>query len=664
MRKLRRPRLGFVGTFALLSGAAITVLGIGLAQIEAVHDRQDAIENAANSAELLVQVGLQPHIARADMDTGLDAATIAALDKAFQAGLTDGRLARIKLWSPDGTVLYSDQHELIGQTFDIDADLQEALDGELEAEVSDLNKAENVEERQFGELLEVYVPVRFGNEHVGAFELYVPWSPVAQDIKHNANRLYLVLAAGLLLLWAVLFRVITRASRRIKDDREELARRADENKRLAMYDHLTGLPNRLLFQDRATQAIAAASREGTAVGVMILDLHRFKEVNDTLGHDTGDELLKEVGPRLQGVLRSADTVARLGGDEFGILIAGLHAEPEAAEVARKITQALDAPFVTEELEIALGGSIGIARYPDDGGEPETLLRHAEVAMYVAKAARDPWEIYTPEQDTYSTERLALVAELRRAIDNRELTLSFQPKVDLARSAVVGMEALARWHHPSRGNIAPDDFIPVAEHSGLIRRLTSYVLAEAVGQVKAWRAEGIDLPVSVNLSVRDLLDPSIVGEVRALLASAEVPPDRLQLEITESSVMDQPERALATLRGLADVGVGLSVDDFGTGYSSLAYLQRLPVRELKIDRSFVMHLTTNANDAEIVRSTVDLGHNLGLSIVAEGVEDQASMTFLIEVGCDIAQGYYIARPMPAAEVPLWVRGSSWRATADA
>ena len=658
MARLRAPRLGFIGTFALLSGAAITVLGLALAQIESVHDRADATDHAAASAQLLVQVGLQPHVDRSDMENGLPPSAVQALDDAFQAGLADGQLTRIKLWSPSGEVLYSDQHELIGQTFPIEDDLQEGLDGELTAEVSDLSKAENVSERQFGQLLEVYVPVEFGDEHVGSFELYVPWAPIAAGIHANTNRLYLVLAAGLLLLWAVLFRIIVQTSARMRRDREELARRADENRRLAMYDHLTGLPNRLLFQDRATQAIAAAGRDGTGVGVMILDLHRFKEVNDTLGHDRGDELLQQVGSRLQGALRAADTVARLGGDEFGILITGLGHEPEAQEVARKLTGELDASFELEELEIALGGSIGIARYPEDGAEPETLLRHAEVAMYVAKAARDPFQLYTAEQDTYSTDRLALVAELRRAIDQGELSLSYQPKVDLERSALIGMEALARWDHPTRGQVFPDTFIPVAEHSGLIRRLTSYVLKVAIQQLAVWRSAGLDLPISVNLSVRDLLDPTIVTEIRELLEAADVPPDRLQLEITESSMMDQPERALATLGALADVGVGLSIDDFGTGYSSLAYLQRLPVRELKIDRSFVMHVMTNSGDAEIVRSTIDLGHNLGLSIVAEGVEDEAAMTFLIDVGCDIAQGYYIAKPMRAADVPSWVRASAW------
>jgi diguanylate cyclase (GGDEF)-like protein len=664
MARPRLPRLGFVGTFALLSATAVGLLGIALAQVETAHERSSATSDAASSAQLLVQVGLQPHIDRSDLTTGLPPETIAALDSAFQAGLNDGQLVRIKLWSPDGEVLYSDQHELIGQRFPIDGDLQEGLDGELTAEVSHLDKAENVDERQFGELLEVYVPVRFGTEHEGAFEIYVPWAPIARQITSNTRRLLLVLAGGLLLLWAVLFRIVMGASRRIRRDRDELARRAEENHRLAMFDHLTGLPNRLLFFDRVTQAISAAGREGSGVGVLLLDLHRFKEVNDTLGHERGDELLRQVGPRLQGVLRASDSVARLGGDEFGIALAGLNTLSEGEDVARKLTDALDTPFVLDGIDIALGGSIGIARYPDHGDDPDQLLRRAEVAMYVAKTARAPYESYSLEQDTYSTDRLALVAELRRAIDEADLALAYQPMIDLERGMIIGVEALLRWSHASQGPIGPDVFIPLAEHSGLIGRITTYVLEAAATQAQAWREAGLDLTVSVNLSVRDLQRPGLAAAIGATLERHELPAARLQLEITEGSVMDQPDRALATLQELAGVGVGLSVDDFGTGYSSLAYLQRLPVNELKIDRSFVLGLAGSSSDGEIVRSTVGLGHNLGLSIVAEGVEDERSLAFLRDVGCDIAQGFFIARPMPADAVLEWARSSAWQVPVEA
>jgi predicted signal transduction protein with EAL and GGDEF domain len=382
-----------------------------------------------------------------------------------------------------------------------------------------------------------------------------------------------------------------------------------------------------------------------------------------LGHDRGDELIKEVGPRLQGALRASDSVARLGGDEFGVAIAGLNSPEEAADVAQKLTDALDAPFVLDGIDVAVGGSIGIATYPDHGDEPDHLLRRAEVAMYVAKAARAPFEMYSAAQDTYSTDRLALVAELRKAIDTHALAVAYQPVIDLARGTLVGVEALLRWTHPSRGEIAPDVFIPLAEHSGLIGRITGYVLEAVADQAAAWRGTGLDLTVSVNLSVRDLQRPGLASTVRDVLDRYGLPAQRLRLEITEGSVMDQPDRALATLKELSSVGVGLSVDDFGTGYSSLAYLQRLPVNELKIDRSFVLGLANSTSDAEIVRSTVGLGHNLGLSIVAEGVENEASLAFLRDVGCDFAQGFFIARPMSAEALGGWARDSAWPVAAQ-
>jgi len=664
MGRLRVPRPGFVGTFALLSAAAVALLGLALAQVETSHERSTAQSDAAASAQLLVQVGLQPHIQASDMDTALRDHTIRELDIAFQAGLADGQLVRIKLWSPSGEVLYSDQHELIGQSFPVEDDLQEALNGELSADVSHVDKAENVDERQFGELLEVYVPVQFGTEHVGAFEIYVPWAPIANQIQANTRRLLLVLVGGLVLLWAVLFRIVVGASRRIRRDRDELARRADENQRLAMFDHLTGLPNRLLFFDRVSQTIAASAREGTGVAVLLLDLHHFKDVNDTLGHEHGDELLRQVGPRLEGVLRASDTVARLGGDEFGIALAGLATPAEAEDVARKLTDALEAPFQLDGIDIALGGSIGIAAYPDHGDQPDQLLRRAEVAMYVAKAARAPFELYAPAQDTYSTDRLALVADLRKAIDEGALTVAYQPMIDLSRGAIVGVEALLRWTHPTQGPIGPDTFIPLAEHSGLIGRITTFVLGSATQQARAWHDAGLDLTVSVNLAVRDLQRPGLAATVADALRDNDLSPSRLRLEITEGSVMDQPDRALATLKELAAVGVSLSVDDFGTGYSSLAYLQRLPVDELKIDRSFVLGLAGSASDGEIVRSTVGLGNNLGLSIVAEGVEDESSLAFLRDVGCDIAQGFFIAKPMPAESIAEWATTSSWRISVEA
>ncbi len=339
-------RFGLLGRFAIASALAIVVLWAVLARVESDRVRARAIAEAAASTELLAQVALQPTLSSGELRQGIDAETALELDEAFRTGLRSGLIARTKIWTPEGEIVYSDDHALTGQVFPIADDLAEALDGEVEAEISELDEAENVDEQDFGTLLEVYVPIRFGSDEPveGVFELYVPYEPIAASIADDTRRISLLLLAGLILLWAVLFRIVAGASRRLRRDRAELARRADENRYLALHDQLTDLPNRMLFHDRLEQAVAAADREGTSVGVLILDLDRFKEVNDTLGHDGGDQILTEVGPRVRGVLRNVDTVARMGGDEFGILLGGVKRIEEVEPVARKIAQALDLPL--------------------------------------------------------------------------------------------------------------------------------------------------------------------------------------------------------------------------------------------------------------------------------------------------------------------------------
>ncbi len=643
-------RLGLVGRFAIGSAAAFLALGLVLALVEAGQIRSRALTAATDSAVILAELGVQPHLTPVTMIAGLDAAQLRRLDEVFATGLQAGRIARIKVWTPTGKIVYSDDHSLIGRTFPLPDDLREALDGHTSSDLSSLTDAEDAGERSFGQLLEVYLPISLSSGGPdGAFELGVPYRPIARVIASDTRRVSLIIVGGLVLLWAGLFRMVLGASRRLKRDGVAL-------RKLALHDQLTDLPNRLLFRDRVEQAIRSADREGTLVGVLMMDLDRFKEINDALGHDNGDRLLKQIGPRLATVLRSVDTVARLGGDEFGIVLGGLRSVKDASEVATKITASLETPFEVTDLELEVGASIGIAVFPDHGQEPDDLMRRADVSMYVAKAARGAFAIYSPEQDRYTKERLALVADLRRAIETGQIDLHYQPKLDLARARVIGVEALARWSHPERGAVPPDVFVPLAEHAGLIRDLTSHVIESALLQCRAWRDAGITLPVAVNLSVRDLIDAALPDEIVGLLERYGLEPAMLELEITESTVMDQPGRAIDVLDSLSRIGLPLAIDDFGTGYSSLAYLQRLPVRELKIDRSFVMGLRTNDNDDEIVRSTIDLAHNLGLSVVAEGVEDRESVERLTEMGCDVAQGYYIARPMPAADLEGWLIGS--------
>ena len=434
-----------------------------------------------------------------------------------------------------------------------------------------------------------------------------------------------------------------------------LRRQAELNEYQALHDSLTGLPNRLLFRDRVAQALLTCKRTGDRVAVLVMDLDRFKEVNDTLGHHSGDALLTELGARLTGVLRESDTIARLGGDEFAILLPGQSDPLGIAHVMERIRQAVEDPILVQDLPLGIEASVGVAFYPDHGSDVDELLRHADIAMYEAKAAHSFYVFYDAAHDTHSPARLTLLAELRRAIDNRELVLHFQPKASLRSGDVTSVEALVRWEHPERGLIFPDEFIPAVQHTGLIRPLTLYVIDEALRQCRSWQEVGLSLAVAVNLSTRNLVDVAFPDHVAALLLEHELEPRSLELEITESTMLANAFRTKQVLDRLSAMGVRLSLDDFGTGYSSLSYLKRLPLDELKIDRSFVMNMLENEDDAVIVRSTIDLGRNLGLDVVAEGVETEAAWGQLRRLGCDVAQGYYLTRPVPAAELEHWLQG---------
>ena len=419
----------------------------------------------------------------------------------------------------------------------------------------------------------------------------------------------------------------------------------------SLHDALTGLGNRALFQE-AMEAVAPFPEDGVAA-VMLLDLDRFKEVNDTLGHESGDKLLQQIALRLVELLGDRGTICRLGGDEFAILLPTLEHIGEAGELAGRVLAALEQPFSVGDMKLEVGGSIGVALAPVDGDTSTALLQRADVAMYAAKENRSGWELYAKEHDRYSPRRLSLAADLRHAVERGELTLHYQPKAELESGRITGVEALVRWNHPEYGMIPPDDFIPLAEHTGLIRPLTTWVLNEAVRQVALWNSAGMRLNVAVNLSVRSLMDGGLPDEVATALESQSLDATALVLEITESTIMADPNRAIAILTRLSDHGVSLAIDDFGTGYSSLAYLKRLPVDEVKVDRSFVMNMATDNDDAVIVRSTVDLARNLGLRVVAEGVEDAASWDHLRGLGCDAVQGYYLAKPMPAPQFAHWL-----------
>ena len=449
--------------------------------------------------------------------------------------------------------------------------------------------------------------------------------------------------------------IANHASISLANDRlvDRLRREVAEKEHQASHDTLTGLANRTLFNRRVEQAIEAAPMRGS-LAVFLIDLDRFKEINDTLGHHTGDMLLQEVGARLRQSLDPRCTIARLGGDEFAILIPKARDASTAWKMAEDLRHALEQPFAMGGLTLYVGASIGIALHPDHGDTAATLLQRADVAMYAAKAEHKGSEVYAAERDDHSHRRLALVADLRHAVENHTLQVHYQPKADLATGAILGAEALVRWEHADLGFVAPDEFIPVAERTGLIRPLTLFVLEHALRDCRTWSVTaGREMTVAVNLSAGSLLNLSFPSDVARLLRETRMPAHCLTLEITESTIMADPERAITVLNDLASMGVELAIDDFGTGYSSLSQLKRLPVTELKIDRSFVMSMMSDDNDAVIVNSTIDLGHNLGLRIVAEGVENQESWQRLAMLGCDVAQGFHLSRPVPSGALIRWL-----------
>jgi diguanylate cyclase (GGDEF)-like protein len=429
----------------------------------------------------------------------------------------------------------------------------------------------------------------------------------------------------------------------------------------ALHDPLTGLPNRNLLRDRLEQTLAQSQRTRRPFGVVLMDLNRFKEVNDTLGHDVGDELLREVASRLRHALRAEDTVARMGGDEFVVILKNL-AEEAVPGVCDKLAAALGAQFVWKGQEIDLGASIGVALSPAHAADARSLIRLADIAMYAAKRSGKAYAVYAPGQERVSLRDLSLKGELRRAFEADELCLHYQPKVSREGRRVVGLEALVRWNHPRRGLLPPGEFVPQAEAAGLVDRLTRWVLGTAIAQLSALHARGHALGMAVNLSAHCLRSEGLSKAVDGFLSSRGMAARHLTLEITESAIMSNDAEVLATLDELDRMGVMLAIDDFGTGYSSLAHLKRLPVDEIKIDKSFVIDIENNDNDAAIVRSTIDLAHNLGLKVTAEGVESERAWRKLAAMGCDQSQGYHMSRPLAAHELDRWLEERAPLATA--
>jgi diguanylate cyclase (GGDEF)-like protein len=418
------------------------------------------------------------------------------------------------------------------------------------------------------------------------------------------------------------------------------------------------LPNRALYHDRLEHLIALGRRAKTPFAVAIIDLDHFKEINDVKGHQTGDMVLQTMAQRLTKALRQSDTVARMGGDEFALLLPPVGDEATARMTAERIIGAMCTPMEIAGETLDVGASLGMALFPQHGEQAELLMRRADTAMYQAKFTKSGFCLYRAELEQLSQERHALQGELRRAIEEQELVLHYQPKVDFETNRLNGVEALVRWQHPKHGLMFPDQFIPMAEKTGLIKHLTTTVMRMALRQCVEWRRNGVILNMAVNIASQNLMEDDFPKRVGEILSETQAHPSWLELEITETGVMTNPVLAAETIRQLSTMGIQISIDDFGTGYSSMAYIAKLFVAKIKIDKSFVMDMTKNSTDAVIVRAAIDLGHNLGLKVVAEGVEDQATWEQLKALGCDVAQGYHLTRPVAADQLIEWIRKSPW------
>ncbi len=427
----------------------------------------------------------------------------------------------------------------------------------------------------------------------------------------------------------------------------------------AMYDSLTKLPNRVLFADRLQQAILIGRREKQPFALIAIDLDRFKEINDTLGHHAGDQALQHVAVCIRNCLRESDTVARMGGDEFAILLAPVSDLDGALAAAKKILKALEKAAHIAGQQVEVGASLGIVLFPEHGEDAEDLMREADTAMYLAKQTHGGYQVYSKDLGQGAADdHMRLQGELRHAIAHNELILHFQPKIDFSSGCISGVEALVRWQHPKHGLLAPDNFIPMAEQTGLIKPLTYHVLRSALRQCEEWQRTGLDLSMSVNISAINIQDPEFPEQVAKLLKEFTVPPARLELDVAETALLSEPVRSMDCIKKLSALGVQIAIDDFGTGYASLSYLKEMLVAKIKIDKSFVKNMAVNHNDAVIVRSTVELGHNLGLKVVAEGVESQAVWDKLKILGCDDAQGYHMGRPLSADGFSEWLLQSPW------
>ncbi|MEA2202282.1 MAG: hypothetical protein QOI89_2878 [Solirubrobacteraceae bacterium] len=631
---------------ALLSLVPIVALGFILARVLQTQIVTRTLADADQSAGLIARVGIQPRLSPQDLRQGLTRAGVRQLDRQLGTREVARTLARIKIWSAQNKVIYSEDHSLIGRTLAPSDELVKALSGRPEDArlVTPSRHDETASEVGLGQLIEVYVPLRFtaSGPPAGAFEMYLSYRPIAAAVARDKRTIVLLVAVGLALLWGVLYRIVARASRRLR-------RQARENYRLARYDPLTELPNRTLFIEGVSDAVAAEEPQHGVVAVLLIDLDRFTEINNTLGNENGDRVLREVARRLRGNFGTGTLAARLGGDEYALMCPRTQGVSAALRTADAVQSSLESPIVLDGVALNVEASIGIALMGEHAERPDILLQRADAALARARSHCSRVEVYSEACDRFNATRLMLLGQVRGGLERGEFVLFYQPKMDLRTRRVTGVEALVRWRHPEHGLLYPSTFIPLIEQTALVGPLTLHVIDEALSQMVTWGRRGIALGVSVNLSARNLLDTELASKITARLAAHGIPASRLTVEVTESAAMVDPDRAVAVLDSLRALGVGVSVDDFGTGNASIEYLADLPASEIKIDRSFITDILRDARAEAIVRSTIDLARNLQLSVVAEGIESEAVMTHLAVLGCATGQGYFISRPLPPEEL---------------
>ncbi len=635
----RPPRLVLrfaVSTAVLLAVGAFVIL---------IFFRQHSIAQAESAAvfhsRFVVRSVLGDRLRPGDFARPVGPDRRAMLNSVVQSDVLVGDSRLLELYGRDGRVTYSSAKRLVGTVPEDAAKARSTLAS------GDVAKA--VETVNGHRVLKVFVPVPFigSDEPAGVLALAQDYGPISQAGRKGLLPVIGVLQLVLITLYLSLFPLLYQVTRRLRAQVEEI-------EKLALFDALTGLANRRLFHDRLEQAFLHAQRSGTGFALMLLDLDRFKEINDTLGHQTGDAVLKHLATRLRDVARASDTVARLGGDEFALILEGAQDPTSALFVAERIRRALDDPFVVDGITLQLETSIGIAIFPQHGNDAEQLLKRADISLYASKDSHQP-VVYETERDQRTAESLGLPAQIRKAIENGELIVHYQPEIDLRNGETTRLEALVRWNHPERGLLLPDSFIPLARQSALVRPITRYVLDAALGQCRAWQDAGIHVGVAVNLAGRDLDDSRLEEEVADALRRWRIEPELLELEIPESTITSERERIHKMLARLSERGVRLAVDDFGSAYGSLSQLKQLPVDVLKVDRSFVQNVGANDEDEAIVRSTIELAHSLGIAVVAKGVESEVVLQRLRALGCDLAQGFCLARPAPGADLTEWLRG---------